>query len=144
MDNVTHTLVGVLVGATVAELTKAKPSRLEPAGKRFAVIAGSAIGSKLPDADLLYSLFRTGKVGYLLEHRGYTHTVLGGVVLALMLWAICELYWRSEGRVPSSSDRLTVALSSIGTVMLHIAMDFTNNYGVHPFWPLDDHWYYGD
>jgi inner membrane protein len=23
-------------------------------------------------------------------------------------------------------------------------MDFTNNYGVHPFWPLDDRWYYGD
>jgi inner membrane protein len=23
-------------------------------------------------------------------------------------------------------------------------MDFTNTYGVHPFWPLDNHWYYGD
>jgi inner membrane protein len=23
-------------------------------------------------------------------------------------------------------------------------MDFTNNYGVHPFWPLSDRWFYGD
>jgi inner membrane protein len=23
-------------------------------------------------------------------------------------------------------------------------MDFTNNYGVHPFWPLLDRWFYGD
>lgn len=30
------------------------------------------------------------------------------------------------------------------TPLLHIAMDFTNTYGVHPFWPLDNHWYYGD
>ena len=23
-------------------------------------------------------------------------------------------------------------------------MDFTNNYGVHPFWPLSNRWFYGD
>jgi inner membrane protein len=27
---------------------------------------------------------------------------------------------------------------------LHIAMDYANNYGVHPFWPLDNQWRYGD
>ncbi len=30
------------------------------------------------------------------------------------------------------------------TPLLHIAMDFTNNYGVHPFWPVDNRWFYGD
>src|SRR5687768_1114261 len=30
------------------------------------------------------------------------------------------------------------------TPLLHIAMDFGNNYGVHPFWPLDNRWFYGD
>ena len=30
------------------------------------------------------------------------------------------------------------------TPLLHIGMDFTNNYGVHPFWPLFDRWFYGD
>ena len=24
------------------------------------------------------------------------------------------------------------------------ALDFTNSYGVHPFWPVDNRWYYGD
>ena len=28
--------------------------------------------------------------------------------------------------------------------LLHIGMDFTNNYGVHPFWPLINRWFYGD
>ena len=27
---------------------------------------------------------------------------------------------------------------------LHLAMDFANNYGVHPFWPLSGRWFYGD
>ena len=30
------------------------------------------------------------------------------------------------------------------TPLLHIGMDFTNNYGVHPFWPLSNRWFYGD
>jgi inner membrane protein len=28
--------------------------------------------------------------------------------------------------------------------LLHLAMDYTNNYGVHPFWPFYDGWVYGD
>ena len=30
------------------------------------------------------------------------------------------------------------------TSLLHIGMDFMNNYGVHPFWPVDSRWWYGD
>jgi inner membrane protein len=29
-------------------------------------------------------------------------------------------------------------------VASHLALDWTNNYGVHPFWPLSNRWYYGD
>jgi inner membrane protein len=29
-------------------------------------------------------------------------------------------------------------------VLLHLAMDYTNSYGVHPFWPFYDGWVYGD
>jgi inner membrane protein len=28
--------------------------------------------------------------------------------------------------------------------LLHIFLDYTNNYGVRPFLPFSDHWYYGD
>jgi inner membrane protein len=34
-------------------------------------------------------------------------------------------------------------LALLGPV-LHMTMDFTNNYGVHPFWPLYNGWLYGD
>jgi inner membrane protein len=27
---------------------------------------------------------------------------------------------------------------------LHLGLDFTNSYGVHPFWPFDNRWFYGD
>jgi inner membrane protein len=30
------------------------------------------------------------------------------------------------------------------SMLSHLALDFTNSYGVHPFWPFDNHWYYGD
>jgi inner membrane protein len=28
--------------------------------------------------------------------------------------------------------------------LIHIGMDFFNNYGVHPFWPVQNDWFYGD
>jgi inner membrane protein len=29
-------------------------------------------------------------------------------------------------------------------LLSHLVLDFWNSYGVHPFWPLDVRWYYGD
>ncbi len=26
----------------------------------------------------------------------------------------------------------------------HLALDYTNSYGVHPFWPIENSWYNGD
>jgi inner membrane protein len=28
--------------------------------------------------------------------------------------------------------------------LVHVSMDFSNNYGVHPFWPVHGGWFYGD
>ena len=36
-----------------------------------------------------------------------------------------------------------VVASMLG-VWLHIAMDALNSYGVHPFWPWNNRWFYGD
>ena len=46
--------------------------------------------------------------------------------------------------MPSSRDLSWVAGIFAITPLLHIGMDFTNNYGAHPFWPLSDRWFYGD
>ena len=55
------------------------------ATRRNLCVTLSAIGSNLPDSDLLYSFFG-GKLNYLLHHRGHTHTLIGAVVLAGLMY----------------------------------------------------------
>jgi inner membrane protein len=119
-------------------------ARPGPAGFRGAALFCSIAANNMPDLDFLYSGVTEGKLGYLLHHRGHTHT-LGGLlpmaVLALLpvvLWA-----WKRQPRWSPGEWRTLVALALLGPA-LHIGMDFLNNYGVHPFWPLGDHWVYGD
>jgi inner membrane protein len=44
----------------------------------------------------------------------------------------------------STQDYALLTAVLLFTPLLHIAMDFSNNYGVHPFWPVDNRWFYGD
>ncbi|MGH8185288.1 MAG: metal-dependent hydrolase [Steroidobacteraceae bacterium] len=143
MDNFTHTLIGTLVGEAIARATPADPRGLEAASRRNLIVALSAIGSNLPDSDLLYS-FLGAKVNYLLHHRGHTHTIAGalvlaGIVLAIFLWVL-----KRRRSIASARDRILLGAVLACTPLLHIGMDFTNNYGVHPFWPFDNDWFYGD
>jgi inner membrane protein len=102
------------------------------------------VGGNLPDVDVLYTGWAGTTLDYLLHHRGHTHTVVGALVLSLLLFAGVRLWWRYREVRPSPADvRFLVGLAVLGP-FLHLALDFTNSYGVHPFWPLDNHWYYGD
>jgi inner membrane protein len=65
--------------------------------------------------------------------------LLGAAVLAITRWWI-----RRRGLKASSQDYALLTAVLLSTPLLHIAMDFTNNYGVHPFWPFDNRWFYGD
>lgn len=143
MDNFTHTLIGTLVGEAIARATPADPRGLEATHRRNLIVALAALGSNLPDSDLLYS-FLGAKVNYLLHHRGHTHTIAGalllaGIVLAIVLWML-----KRRGSIASARDRISLSAVLAFTPLLHIGMDFTNNYGVHPFWPFDNEWFYGD
>jgi inner membrane protein len=143
MDNVTHALAGLLLG----EATVALASRRAPvsAGFRRAALVLGVVAAELPDADLLYAgpVLGMGKLGYMLHHRGHTHTVLFAIVGALALWGITLAIARGT-REHAHERRWLLALAATGTLVAHIALDWTNNYGVHPFWPLDNRWYYGD
>ena len=143
MDNITHTLIGALVGETVARTTQSDPGGLPGDVRRNMLVATAAIGSNLPDIDVLYS-FIGAKVNYLLHHRGHTHTIVGALVLAATAFVIARWLLTRRGSAPSSRDLTWLAGVFTLTSRLHIGMDFTNNYGVHPFWPLSDRWFYGD
>jgi inner membrane protein len=144
VDNVTHTLAGLLIadGAVLLRERSLARSRAE-----FVVLARltSAIAANLPDLDFLYARRLTaGKLGYLLHHRGHTHTLLLGLAGGVLVYFLARLArHRVFARLDASERRWLFALCALGP-LLHIAMDFSNNYGVHPFWPLVNGWYYGD
>src|SRR5688500_2848451 len=85
MDNVTHTLTG-LIAADAVLLLRGRGARGSPApGFRAAALWTSALANNGPDFDFLYAGITEGKLGYLLHHRGHTHTLVAALPLTL-LW----------------------------------------------------------
>lgn len=115
------------------------------AGFRSAAYAASAIANNIPDIDPVYTwITQPPPLGSLLHHRGHTHTLpvawLFGLIVSLSVIALSE---RRSGQLSKRDRAYIVALGVLGAT-LHILMDYGNNYGVHPFWPLDSRWVYGD
>jgi inner membrane protein len=108
------------------------------------------VAAEFPDSDLVYSgpLLDMGALGYLLHHRGHTHTIVWAVVSAVVLWMVAR-WWVNYGSSRSGSSdsgKVSAALLVVALVgtLSHLLLDYTNSYGVHPFWPFDGRWYYGD
>lgn len=151
MDNVTHALAGMLMADAAVAYAAGSSERTMPARfKTGAVVLGIA-AAEFPDTDLVYSgpLVGMGKLGYLLHHRGHTHTIVWAVVSAVVLWMIARWWWNRSASPSDSAwwtahgGRTLLALALAGTLS-HLVLDWTNSYGVHPFWPFDNRWYYGD
>jgi inner membrane protein len=135
LDNVAHTLVG----AALSDL--ASGPRASKAARRVCMGAG-VIAANLPDFDLVYSGLTAQPLGYLLHHRGHTHTVLGLAVLAAML-AVAYGVLPSVRRM-RSNERVRLWLLIATALASHLLLDALNSYGVHPFHPVNSTWYYGD
>ena len=135
MDNLTHSFAG----AALAEL--ALRDGTTPAPRRLFLAAG-VVASNFPDADLLYVGITPPPLGYLLHHRGHTHTVVGLLAQFALLALLCYLLPAIRRLADADRTRLLalIAVSLAG----HLAMDAPNTYGVHPFHPFDSRWYYGD
>ncbi|MDQ2665522.1 MAG: metal-dependent hydrolase [Gemmatimonadota bacterium] len=134
VENITHSLVG----AALAEL--ALPPAATPVTRR-AFFAAGIVAANLPDADLLYSGITAPPLGYLLHHRGYTHTLVGLIGLALIFALVARI--PAVRRAIGPPRRRFAVL--VGLALLsHIVLDSWNSYGVHPFWPFDNRWFYGD
>jgi inner membrane protein len=142
MDNITHALAGALFAAATVQSVERRQGMSAPAFRNVAVMLG-LVTAELPDADLFYSgeWLGMGQLGYLLHHRGHTHTVLFAIVSALVVWALV-LAVRRDLRAPPFARPL-LWLSLVGSIS-HVALDYTNSYGVHPWWPVSNRWVYGD
>ncbi len=149
MDNITHALAGIVVAEVALELRRRRTGKDAGATLTRAAWLASAGANNVPDLDFVYTGVIERPLGYLLHHRGHTHTLLLAPLLALLPWlaALALERWsarREKEKPPDGSHRaLLYGLSLLGCVT-HIAMDATNNYGVHPFWPFDARWYFGD
>lgn len=144
MDNLSHTIIGSLVGETASRLIPAVKAALPEQTRRTLYLSLMMIGSNLPDADLVYSALDDSKLGYMLHHRGHTHTVVGAIVLGLSMYGLSRL-WLGWRKIASNRhDHWGVAFVALLAPLLHVAMDGLNNYGVHPFWPFHNGWLYGD
>jgi inner membrane protein len=143
VDNVTHTLAGLLMAESAVQVRSRREGPIHPSW-RIAAYLVCAVGNNLPDIDFVYAGIIPRPLGYLLHHRGYTHTVPAAIGFALVMLGVAAAVARGQRLDWSCGDWIWLATLSIASPLVHIAMDFSNNYGVHPFWPLYNGWMYGD
>lgn len=143
MEPVTHILTGACLARTGFNRRAA-----------YTTLA-MAVAAEFPDIDTLWSL--RGPVEGFQHHRGITHTFLGlPFEAALVVAAIYGLHrWRQarsqrvSGGSSSSRKPLTAApvrwgllyLFTLLALLSHLLLDYTNNYGIRPFFPFNSHWY---
>jgi inner membrane protein len=104
------------------------------------------LAAEAPDLDAL-SRFGGPAFGFA-HHRGFTHSFLGVPLDAAVVVGFVYLIWRLRGRklkdpnLPPRWGLLFLYACLAG--LSHILLDFTNNYGVRPFWPFSEKWYSWD
>src|SRR5262245_50347002 len=101
--------------------------------QRSAALTTAVLANNLPDFDFVYVGITGGKLGYLLHHRGHTHTLAAVLPLALVCLAVVALGFQLWRPAPSRADVARLGLLAGAGGVLHVLMDFGNNYGVHPF-----------
>ena len=114
MDNLTHSLVGLM-------LARAGLEKTTPHGTAMMVLAANA-----PDADAF--VWFTGTMRYIEYHRTYTHTLtfLPLVALLPMLLVRAKFSWQSY-------------LAAMIGVFSHLLLDWTNTYGIPLAMPFSNH-----
>jgi inner membrane protein len=120
MDNLTHTLTGVLLARTGL-------NRLTPRGMWIA-----AISANIPDVDAVSII--GGTETYFRYHRWITHAIVSAPVMALLVVLLVAAI--SRQRLPWFRAWL-VALIGVAS---HLLLDATNPYGIRLFLPFSADW----
>lgn len=131
LEPITHFLTG-------ACLSRAGFNR-----KTALATATMTLAAEAPDLDVVWGF--KGPVYGLAHHRGFTHSFIGLILVSGVVTGFMYLVWRLRGRktnIPDLPPRwgLLFLLAYIAGLS-HILLDFTNNYGVRPFWPFWEKWY---
>lgn len=144
MDPVTHLLTGACLARTGFNRKAA-----------YATLA-MTLAAEMPDVDILWIF--GGPVAGFEHHRGITHTFVGAPVEAAILvglvWASHRL--RSRRSEPAEQQQATgrgrmrapvrwglLYCFSLVALLSHVLLDWTNTYGIRPFFPFSARWYAG-
>lgn len=146
MDNLTHSVVGLAVGEFIHRSLPEEPETERHRLRRRLLLASCWLASNFPDLDIVLTPLLPAPLGYLLHHRGHTHTVLYALPQVLLIGALIWLLWPSARRLlkESAVARKGFALALAIGIGLHLCMDYLNSYGIHPFHPYDSRWFFGD
>jgi len=105
--------------------------------------ATMTLAAEAPDLDVLNG-FR-GPVYAFAHHRGFTHSFVGLLLTSAVVVGFVYLIWLLRGRktnIPDLPPRWGfLFLFAYIAGLSHILLDYTNNYGVRPFWPFSEKWY---
>ena len=136
MDNFTHSLAGWALGQAGLK-TKSRKG-----------LAALILGANAPDIDVIF-----GSVPWepLAMHRGFTHSLIGGlIILPVLLWGLLLLIdWADRKRGSTFESGLPLrpgwllALCFIG-VLTHPLFDLQTTYSVQLFTPLSGAWWHMD
>jgi inner membrane protein len=120
MDNLTHTAIGLF-------LSRIGLGRWSPLGTPIVLIAAN-----IPDIDVVASA--GGTLNYLEYHRNLTHSLLLMPVMALAAVALVRLAGRKPVRWAWAFLAALIAVAS------HLALDWTNVYGIRLMLPFSSEW----
>jgi inner membrane protein len=123
MDNVTHTLVGLM-------LSRVGFNR----GEKGAAVA-IMLAANAPDVDG-YAFF-TDNLTYLEVHRGYLHSFAFMPLVALVPLLLVKLATRTRVTLTT----LVTYVGCLVAVLSHLLLDWTNVYGVRLMLPFNANWY---
>jgi len=125
------------------------------------------LAAEIPDLDTLWSV--DGPVAGFQHHRGITHTLVGlpfeGLAVVGFVWLVHR--WRKRRAEVAAAHSTTPAYVSgadqpiarpltaapvrwgllygftLVALLSHLLLDWTNNYGIRPFFPFNPRWYAG-
>jgi len=104
------------------------------------------LAAESPDLDVVGRF--AGRAFGFVHHRGFTHSFLGGILVAALVVAFVYGLHRLRRREPRSGTPPPrwglLFVYAYLACLSHILLDFTNNYGVRPFWPFSGRWYSWD